>query len=465
MKGRLTRRGLMKVLSAAGFGTLIASTIRIDRPALAAAPAAAADANPEGSGFLGKLIPPTGGPYVPAALVDGKVLLPQRPIPVLHQADVLVVGGGSAGWAAAVAAKRAGAKVALVERYGYFGGLWTGGMVLVVIGTHAKVDGEKRKVVRGLGDELLERLKKLDNAIINQEAGKHNPTTDPEATKFMMDEMIREAGVDVFLHCWAADAIVDGKTVKGVVFDSKAGRQAILAKVVVDATGDGDIFASAGAEYEQRTYAIGTVHRLGNMDRVEKEKAAGRKLPPLGGATPIKGVTWVNTRGPKGNAVDIADLSRLEMDHRRMVWNQVQQIRQTPGYEQVYLLNTAPQLGVRISRVLQGVYKLTYKESREGRKFPDTVAVGGATGANHTEWPIPYGVLVPKEIDGLLTAGRSVSADEKLLDDTRLIAACLTTGHAAGAAAAVAAQDNCRPRDVAIAKVQKLLKDQGAYLG
>jgi hypothetical protein len=322
-------------------------------------------------------------------------------------------------------------------------------------------------VVCGLGDELLERLTKYDGAIINQKPGAHNPTVDPEATKFMMDEMVREAGVNVFFHCWGADAVMDSKTIRGIVFESKAGRQAILAKVVIDTTGDGDIFAAAGAEYEQRTYAIGTVHRLGNMDRTDKEKAkeAGAKLPPLGAATPLPSVRWVNTRGPKANGLDIAELSRLEMEHRRNIWNQAQQMRKTPGYEGAFLVDTAPQLGVRITRVLQGVYKLTYKESREAKKFPDTVAVGGAEGAQHAGWPIPYGVLVPKEIDNLLTAGRCISADEKLLDDTRLIAACMTTGHAAGAAAAVAVQSNCRPRDIEIPRLQKLLKEQGAYLG
>ena len=458
---RMTRRDVMKLLSAAGFGTLISST-RVLGAEPAAAPAAV-----EGTGFMGRVIAPTGGPRGPARLVDGKVVQPERTLPVMHQADVLVVGGGTAGVMAAIAAKRAGASVAIAERYGCFGGLWTGGMVLVVIGTHAKAGGEKRKVIRGLGDELLQRIAKLDHGAINYGGNLHNPTTDPEATKLVMDDMIREAGVTVLFHSWGVEAIMDGPTVRGAVFEGKAGRQAVLAKVVIDATGDGDVFASAGAEYIQRTYAIGTVHRLGNMDRIDREKmkASGRKMPPLGGATPIPGVTWINTRGPKGNAIDIADLSRLEMEHRRNVWNQVQQIRQTPGCEQVYLLDTAPQLGVRISRVLEGTCQLTYKETREGKKFPDTVAVGGAQGANHVEWPIPYGVMVPKKIDGLLVTGRSVSADEKLLDDTRLIGACLLTGHAAGAAAAVAVQSGCRPRDVEIPKLQKLLTEQGAYLG
>jgi hypothetical protein len=233
----------------------------------------------------------------------------------------------------------------------------------------------------------------------------------------------------------------------------------------VDATGDGDIFAAAGAEHEQRLHAIGLVHRLGNVDRADMSKLKETGVKSLGAATPLPSVTWVNLRGPSTNALDIAELTRLEMEHRRSIWNHVQKMRKTAGGEQVYLLQTAPQLGVRISRLLAGTCKLTYKDSRDGRKFMDTVAVGGAQNAQHCQWPIPYGVMLPQKLDNLLAAGRCICVDEKLIEDMRLIASCLTTGHAAGAAAALAVQSKCRPRDVEIAKLQKLLIEQGAYLG
>jgi hypothetical protein len=140
-------------------------------------------------------------------------------------------------------------------------------------------------------------------------------------------------------------------------------------------------------------------------------------------------------------------------------------MRQAPGGAELFLLQTAPQLGVRTTRLLAGTHQLTYQESREPRKFEDVIAVGGAQNGRHAGWPIPYGVLLPKKLDGLLTAGRSISMDDKLVEDGRLIGACLTTGHAAGAAAAVAALDGCRPRDVSIPKLQQLLRGQGAYLG
>ncbi len=459
MNVRMTRRELMRLLSAAGLGTAFAGTV---------VPETSGEAKgtpvPER-----KPIQPTTRPHPPAVVRDGTVVQPERTLPVLHETDVLVVGGGAAGFAAAVAAARAGARTALLERYGYFGGLWTGGLVLLVIGTHARDGGKLRKVVRGIGDELLERLTTIDGGIINQRPGRFNPTVDPEATKYMMDEMVREAGVKVFLHCWGVDAVMDGPTVRGAVFESKAGRQAVLAGALVDATGDGDIFAAAGAEHEQRLHAIGLVHRLGNVDRVDRAKlkgagkADGRKM--LGAPTPLPSVTWVNLRGPSTNGLDIEELSRLELQHRRSIWKRVQALRRMPGAEDVFLLDVAPQLGVRTTRLLAGTHQLTYKETREGKRFADVVAVGGAQGARHGEWPIPYGVLVPKKVDGLLAAGRCVCVDSKLIEDMRLIAACLTTGHAAGAAAALAVRSRCRPRDVDIAKLQTLLTDQGAYLG
>ena len=161
----------------------------------------------------------------PARLQGGDVIQPQRVLPVLHRTDVLVVGGGPAGVCAALAAKRTGAAVTLVERYGHFGGQWTGGLVLIVAGVHDKTN---KQVTRGIGEEMLARLDKLDHGVIPRRPGV-DPTIDAEAAKYVMVEMLTEAQVDVFLHCWGVDAIVDGDTVKGAVFESKSGRQAILA--------------------------------------------------------------------------------------------------------------------------------------------------------------------------------------------------------------------------------------------
>jgi hypothetical protein len=140
-------------------------------------------------------------------------------------------------------------------------------------------------------------------------------------------------------------------------------------------------------------------------------------------------------------------------------------VRHTPGYEQVYLVETAPQLGVRITRVLRGLHTVTLSDIKNGTKYPAVIGVGGASSGEHGPWQIPYGALVPEKIDNVLAAGRCISAEMRMADLVRLIPNCFVTGHAAGVAAAVAVQDGCLPRHVEVAKVQKILRDQEAFLG
>ena len=425
---------------------------------------AAAQPSGESSGFQSSII---AGSKVQSnraspSLVDGKVIQPLRELPVLHDTEVLVVGGGPAGICAAIAAKRAGADVTLIERYGHFGGLWTGGLVLLVIG-HIVTGG--KQVCQGIGEEMMRRLDKIDGAIIDRRPGVA-PTVDAESVKYLMVEMIEEAGVKVFLHCWGVDAIVNANTVGGAVFESKSGRQAVLAKNTIDATGDGDLFAAAGAEYQRRSHNVGLVSRVGNLDRVDRRKAARVPKPRyLGSPTPVPGVNWVNMLGPEVDGLDIETLTRMEMNHRKFLWRNMQKVRRTPGYEKVYLVETAPQLGVRITRVLKGLKTVTLADLKAGKRFPDAIGVGGASDNQHQEWQIPYGALVPERIDNLLAAGRCISAEMQMADLVRLIPNCFVTGQAAGVAAAVAVRDGCPPRKVDVAKVRKILGRQEAYLG
>lgn len=426
------------------------------------------DGDPDRMGFARniKVIKPTTVDGPSAFLQGGKVMQPAREVPVFHTADVVVVGGGSAGFAAAVAASRAGAKVAMIERYGSLGGLWTNGMVLIVIGTGEKVNGEFKLVTRGLCEEFLKRLEGMgDGAIVCRDPKVYQPTVDPEASKVLMDEMVQEAGVEMFFHCWGVDVIQSGNDVQGVVFESKEGRQAILAKVVVDASGDGDVFHQAGASYEQISHALGFVYRIGNYDRIDRSKAPKDAKLNLGGIEPLKSARWVNNLGPKGNGLDVRDMSKAEMMHRKSAWNYVQKVRKTPGHEEVFMLQTTSQLGVRATRLLDGVARVDKKGAVAGKAFADTVAYSGDDQLRKPAFAIPYGALLPKTVENVVVAGRCISCAPDLIDRVRLIPVCVVTGHAAGVAAALAAKGGVKPRQVPVEEIQKVLREQGAYLG
>jgi len=354
-----------------------------------------------------------------------------------------------------------------VERYGSLGGLFTNGMVLIVIGTGVKENGEFKLVTRGICEEFLRRLEKMgEGAVTKLAPNVGQPTVDPEAAKVLMDEMVQEAKVDMFFHAWGVDVIQNGNAVQGIVFESKQGRQAILAKVVVDASGDGDVYFQAGADYQQISHAMGFVYRVGNSDRVDEGKLPkGTKSPRLGSVEPIKSARWMNNLGPKGNGLDIRELSKIEMMHRKSAWDYVQRIRKTPGYQDVFLMESCSQLGVRATRLLDGVASIDKKSAVGGTKFADTVAVSGHDGMKLPEFQIPYGALLPKTVDNVIAAGRCISCASDLIDRVRLIPVCIVTGHAAGVAAALAAKANARPRDVPAADIQKVLREQGAYLG
>jgi hypothetical protein len=422
---------------------------------------------------------------IPAKIINGKVEQPRHELPVLQKTSILVVGGGPAGTAAALCAKRLGVDVTLVERYGYFGGLATGGLVL---GIFPLYDRDKKQVIFGIGEELMKKLDVLKYGIIDRNKAPVYPTIDAEAFKFVLADWILDSGITAYLDCWGVDAIVDAKgAVRGAVFESKSGRQAILADIVIDCSGDGDIYAAAGAAFEKVKTNIGLISRIGNIDEVDMAVGRGSEDPEhpatgrpsegrpskgrvndfgghAGNSTPAPHVNWLNMKGPVGDALDIADLTAMELKHRRGTWSNVEKLRQKPGNEQVFLAETAPQLGVRLSRLLDGVKKLTVQEVRSGAKFDDVVGYSGAY-ANAPEFQIPYGSLVPSKVENVLAAGRCISAEFDVADITRLIPVCWVTGQAAGLAAALCVQDKCKPRNVSVAKLQNLLKQQGAYLG
>ena len=408
---------------------------------------------------------------VPSAfLKDGKIIQPERTISCFRQTDVVVVGGGPAGFAAALASARSGAKTVLIERYGSLGGLFTNGLVLIIIGTAEGVRrGNQRLVTKGICQEFMERCRAAGKWVYHTDErhGPYQPTIDPEAAKVLMDRMVRaEKNLEVVFHCWGVDVIQDGKAVRGVVFESKQGRQAIVAKRVVDCTGDGDVAFQAGADFRQITHNIGFVYQMGNIGKAKgsdlTSKAADGfpKIPN----EPIPGAFWKNNLGPQANGCSVEDLTKAEFMHRENMWNLVEKMRSTPGYEDTYIMNSCSQVGVRASRLVKTDWTLDMSETNAHKTFDDAIGMSGDDTFTRGAFQIPYRTLLPSGIDNLLVAGRAIGVSPNVIDRVRLIPVCMVTGQAAGTAAALSVASGCAPRDLDTTALRKRLEADGACL-
>lgn len=446
-----------------------------------------------------------------------------RMLPIRDKTEVLVVGGGTAGVVATIAAARMGAKTLVVDKNDFLGGLLSGGPC----GWHSffnvyhRYPGAKKvQLVRGIAQETVDRLKEMGGGLGHIELEKGFTfsvltAVDPEIYKYLAMEMVLESGAHVLLHAFVSGVLLEGNRVRGIIIESKSGKEVILADVIIDTTGDADIAAWAGAPYTKVDSMVSLNFRMVNvdMDKVgntfvekgivddyargikigEEEKSfirvASCQLNPWAGELKKRNLpfrrllsivsvrkndaTYINITRSIADILDVRSLTEAEIELRRQVIKTVQFFKECiPGFEKAYLVSTGPTLGVRKSRVIHTLYDLTEEDVLKGKGFSDEIgrfAFIDMPGANKFvedagSFGIPYRCLLPKNTENVLIAGRSMSTQNVPHQATRNVACCMVTGQAAGTAAALSIQHNVPPRQVDIKELQALLVAQGMEL-
>ena len=417
--------------------------------------------------------------------------------------DVVVVGAGSAGSAAAISSARLGARTLLVDRLPFLGGTSTA--VLDTFYAFYTPGERARRVVGGLGWEVAEKLKADGMAFErpNTYGAGTGVTYDPEVLKVVWERLAEDAQVDVLLHTWATGVeLRDGRAV-AVRTWNKGGESVIQAGAIIDASGDADLCAMAGVPYEDarstpNLQSLSTIFRVANVD-TEKASALPRaelwarmrraaesgdyRLPRLEGSwhrTPHAGVITVHmTRIPNVDATDPEQLTRAEIEGRRQVREYHRFLRdKVPGFDRSVLVATSPAIGVRESRRVIGDYRLTRDDVLDARRFEDEIALCGAPIEDHaagadTRWTyvpesgvygIPYRCLLPEGVEGMLVAGRCFSATHDAHASARSMATCMAMGQAAGTAAAMSVASQATPRSVEHAALRSCLLENHALL-
>lgn len=323
---------------------------------------------------------------------------PTREVPVVAEADVIVAGGGPGGLPAAIAAARRGANVLLIERYGFLGGLATAGLIAPILGHTASRSDEP--IVEGLLREITERMHSLDGAPTWEEACREwGINFNSETFKYVADEMVQEAGVNLLLHTLVTDAIVEGGRITGLIIESKSGREAVTGELFVDATGDADVTFRAGAptkqgrDFDGEVQSMGSFVHIGGVPELSEEEREGavEQVKEAMEAGRLRfynaNLAAVNTMhtdhfSPNvsradGDPTDARDLTRAELQVRHDIWQLVTFLREeVPGFERCYVRATSPQVGPRESRQIVGDYALTGQDVQDGRKFEDGIARG-----------------------------------------------------------------------------------------
>ncbi|MCI1785125.1 MAG: FAD-dependent oxidoreductase [Bacteroidales bacterium] len=460
---------------------------------------------------------------------------PAREIPVRASVDILVVGGGPSGVMAARAAaakenksvEKAGGcysgsrKVMLIESRGYLGGNLTIGLPILGF-----LNRKGEQIIKGLPQEFIDRMRAVKAASGHVPCKNHMSLTiiDPESAKTVCQEMLEEAGVDILMYVFCVGVVKEGDTVKGVIIESKAGREAILAKTVIDCTGDGDVAFRAGVEcrkgdddggmqpptlmYNMRNVdvdrlrdALSNHPDIFDMDVMPPEQFGKRYFITVGLRNQIKAASeagfhipvartilitglkddeiWVNMSRVSGvDSTDPVSYTRGELTARKQIYEISAYLEEfVPGFEKARIETVAPFTGIRESRVMVGKYILTAQDILECRRFDDAIAVAGypvdihhSKGTDCTmyfcpdSYDIPYRCLVPAKTEGLLVAGRCSSMNHEAMASTRVMSTCMAMGEAAGRAARIASDEGVLPSGVDVDKVRRELRETGAYL-
>jgi succinate dehydrogenase/fumarate reductase flavoprotein subunit len=415
---------------------------------------------------------------------------PSARLDTLDQVDVLVVGGGPAGIGAALGAARKGVKTLLVENCSFFGGVgaWALGMPI----NQVRPEGKPRSAVHEL---LIQKIQAYGDQAVR--TGKHELWCNVEYLKVAVLDALDQVGCRYLVHVRAADAILDNNRVIGVMISTKRGLKAIYAKAVVDCTGDADVSYYAGAE--TMTEAAGLMPMtlalaLTNIDASKVKYSDvidaihnARKQCPLvpSGFLEINQIAhshswYINHSGTADmgrlDATDPQERTKAECASRRQALEMIQAIRgsDNPELNRIEWIGSGPQVSVRETRRVKGIYVITEEDAMAGRTFADAIAwrsgyldPGGQPGAKFGKMMIhdvPYRAIVPEKIDGLLMAGRCISATHVGATAGKSMGNCMATGHAAGLAAAISAKQGITPRDVNVNELQAALRADGVDL-